>query len=185
MAERQFERSSALHGLSLPNKIGKVTVTDAGLATRFVYRGATEHMGDAFGVELPTQPCRAARSADRTALWLGPDEWLLIVDDGDGVAVRRELAAAFHGKTAALVDVSHRNAGLVVEGPRAADLLSAGCPLDLDVREYPVDICTRTLFAKAEIVLWRTAADAFRLEVWRSFVPYVAGLLGEAARDLT
>jgi len=44
-------------------------------------------------------------------------------------------------------------------------------------------MCTRTVFAKAEIVLWRTAPDAFRIEVWRSFTDYVARLLGEAARE--
>jgi sarcosine oxidase subunit gamma len=41
-------------------------------------------------------------------------------------------------------------------------------------------MCTRTLFAKAEIVLWRTRPDMFRIEVWRSFAPYVQGLLEEA-----
>jgi sarcosine oxidase, subunit gamma len=184
MAERQLERSSVLYGLSLPNKVGKVTVTDAGAAMRLVYRGASEHM-DVFGVALPTQPCRAARIAGRAALWLGPDEWLLIVSKGDVVAVRRELGAALRGKPVALVDVSHRNAGLIVEGPRAPDLLNAGCPLDLDITAFPVDMCTRTLLSKAEIVLWRTATSTFRLELWRSFVPYITGLLREAARDLT
>jgi sarcosine oxidase subunit gamma len=46
-------------------------------------------------------------------------------------------------------------------------------------------MCARTLLCKAEIVLWRTAPSTFRLEVWRSFMPYVAGVLREAARDLT
>jgi sarcosine oxidase subunit gamma len=44
-------------------------------------------------------------------------------------------------------------------------------------------MCTRTLFSKAPIVLWRTAADAFHLEVWRSFVPYVQQLLRVVARE--
>jgi sarcosine oxidase subunit gamma len=44
-------------------------------------------------------------------------------------------------------------------------------------------MCTRTLFGKAEIVLWRTGATEFHLEVWRSFSDYVVGCLREAARD--
>ena len=184
MVERPLERSSVLHGLSLPNKVGKVTVTDAGAATRFVYRGAWEHL-DALGVALLLQPCRVTHYAGRAALWLGPDEWLLLASEADGVALGRDLTAALRGKPAALVDVSHRNVGFIVEGPRAADLLNAGCPLDLDIAAFPVDMCTRTLFFKAEIVLWRAATSTFRLEVWRSFVPYVAGMLREAAGDLT
>jgi len=38
-------------------------------------------------------------------------------------------------------------------------------------------MCTRTVFAKAEIVLWRTQPEQFHLEVWRSFAPYVWELL--------
>ena len=45
-------------------------------------------------------------------------------------------------------------------------------------------MCTRTVFAKAEIVLWRTAADTFRVEVWRSFADYVVGMLHETAFEL-
>jgi sarcosine oxidase subunit gamma len=44
-------------------------------------------------------------------------------------------------------------------------------------------MCTRTVFAKAELVLWRTAPETFRLEVARSFVRYVVDMLSEIARD--
>jgi sarcosine oxidase subunit gamma len=45
-------------------------------------------------------------------------------------------------------------------------------------------MCTRTVLGKAEVLLWRTDAQAFRLEVWRSFAPYVAQFLGEASRGI-
>jgi sarcosine oxidase subunit gamma len=80
------------------------------------------------------------------------------------------------------VDVSHRQISLLVHGPHSALLLASGCPLDLDTRAFPVGMCTRTMLAKAEVVLWRTAAEEFHLEVWRSFAPYVTQFLAEAAR---
>ena len=61
--------------------------------------------------------------------------------------------------------------------------MNGACPLDLDLREFPIGMCTRTVFAKADIVLWRTRAEAFHVEVWRSFAGYVTGLLGEIARE--
>jgi sarcosine oxidase subunit gamma len=61
--------------------------------------------------------------------------------------------------------------------------LASGCPLDLTMRAFPVGACARTLYHKAEIVLWRTEGDAFQLEVWRSFAPYVEALLTEAGCD--
>ena len=60
-------------------------------------------------------------------------------------------------------------------------ILSGACPLDLDLSEFPIGMCTRTVLAKADIVLWRTREDAFHLEVWRSFAGYVTGLLREIA----
>jgi sarcosine oxidase subunit gamma len=44
-------------------------------------------------------------------------------------------------------------------------------------------MCTRTVLAKADIVLWRTREAAFHLEVWRSFGGYVTGLLREIATE--
>jgi sarcosine oxidase subunit gamma len=62
-------------------------------------------------------------------------------------------------------------------------VLNCGCPLDLDIGAFAVGMCARTVLAKAEIVLWRTAPDRFRIEVWRSFAAYVWGVLEEARRE--
>ena len=40
-------------------------------------------------------------------------------------------------------------------------------------------MCTRTIFGKAEIILWRTADDAFRIEIARSLAPYMVEFLRE------
>ena len=118
----------------------------------------------------------AAHSGPRAALRLGPDEWLLLAEDGAAAA----LLAAMAGPAVAIVDVSHGYLALAIAGPEAADLLNEGCPLDLDAASFPPGACTRTLFGKAEIILWRTGPLAFRIESARSFVPYVRGLLDAA-----
>ena len=43
-------------------------------------------------------------------------------------------------------------------------------------------MATRTIFDKAEIVLWRRGEFAFHVEVWRSFAAYLVAALTEAAR---
>lgn len=154
--------------------------------SRLVFRGnaaAQMAAGAAFGVSLPQDACRARVEGGRAALWLGPDEFLLLapVDALDSVAVT--IAAALSGQPHSLVDVSHRQVGLVVQGPRAEWLLESQCPLPLNPRDFPVGMCTRTIFGKAEIVLWRTAGTSFHIEVWRSFSRYVGELLGEVARE--
>ncbi len=155
-------------------------------ACRWVLRGAEPvriAAAEALGVALPVAACRAGVSGERAALWLGPDEWLLLAPQAQaGLAQRIERALA--GLPHSLVDVSHRQVALLLEGPAAATLLASGCALDLDAAAFPVGMCTRTMLAKAEVLLWRTARDSFRLEVWRSFAPYVTQFLGEAARGI-
>ncbi len=189
-------RRSAVHGLALPNRAGEISITDAGPVIRLVYRGAADGLGDAFGYVLPIEPLRAVGTSTHAALWLGPDEWLLIAPDDS--ARLQHLQARLAGKPASLVDVSHRNIGLTITGPRAADVLASACPLDFDLSAFPVGMCTRTIFGKAEVMLWRTGPqtsdpmpwpgtswlDTFRLEAGRSFAPYVTALLAEAVAGL-
>ena len=157
-------------------------------AARFVFRGdaaARATAGVAFGVELSAQACRAATNGSRAALWLGPDEHLLLGPDGERDGIVAAVASALAGRPHSLVDVSHRQVGFDVTGPRAEWLLESQCPLPLNLRDFPVGMCTRTVYARAEIVLWRRAAQAFRLEVWRSFGRYVVQHLREVGRELS
>jgi sarcosine oxidase subunit gamma len=156
-----------------------------GPAARFILQGgpaARAAAGAAFGVPLPEKPCRAHAADRRAALWLSPDEHLLMAAEGDAQSVASELSAALAGTAHSLVDISQRHVALQVSGPHASEILSTGCPLDLDPAEFPPGMCTRTLFGKADIILWRTSAEEYHLEVWRSFSDYVTGCLREAAQ---
>ena len=154
-------------------------------AARYILRGGPAVRAaaeQAVGVGIPAEACRALTREGRAALWLGPDEWLLITPVAQGASLAEQLATALAGLPHSLVDVGHRQSGCELGGPLAATLLSAGCPLDLDERAFPVGMCTRTVVAKAEVVLWRTATETFRIDVARSFVAYVSEFLAEAGR---
>ena len=153
---------------------GRLLLQPAADMARLALRGDASALGAAFGLALPTQPCRATEADGRSALWLGPDEWLLLAPPGT-------LDADTPVPGASVVDIGHRQVGLVLEGPGAVDALAAGCPLDLHPTAFPVGMCTRTVFGKAEIVLWRQGAERFHVEAWRSFAAYVRGLLERAA----
>ncbi len=151
-------------------------------AARFVLQGGAAARAAAavvWGVDLSDQPCRAIVHEGRATLWLGPDEHLLIDRGGDDEALARALEQTLSAVPHSLVDVGHRQLGFEVRGPRSALILAGGCPLDLHPTRFPVGMCTRTVFAKAEIVLWRTADDVFHVEVWRSFAGYLTELMSE------
>ena len=167
-----------------------VLLSTPGPLSRFVLRGP-ETMAPALaplGLSLPILINRSAGD-DMCVLRLGPDEYLVTAREGAGdPAVRgdelgQSIAAALRDHPHALVDVSHRQTAIDLAGRRVADVLACFVPLDLDGESFPVGMATRTIFEKAEVVLWRRGADAFRIEVWRSFAPYVLSLLDAARRE--
>jgi sarcosine oxidase subunit gamma len=154
-------------------------------AARFILQGdaaARTAAGRAFGVTLPEAACRAHAQGDRAALWLGPDEQLLLAPAEDAPRLTSELGAALAMTPHSLVEVSQRQVALSVRGLQADEWLASGCPLDLDLAAFPVDMCVRTLLAKSEVVLWRRSAEEYHLEVQRSFSGYVLEWLREAQR---
>lgn len=95
---------------------------------------------------------------------LGPDEWLMLAAEGTQC-----LIAPAH--KVSVTDVSDRSIGLILEGPRAAEVLAFGCPLDFD--HFAVGRATRTIYEVVEIVVLRESPDRFHIEVWRSFAPWL------------
>ena len=141
--------------------------------------GSAAALSKAMGLTLPRKPKTSASKGSRNALWLGPDEWLVIDDASKDPLDACAGIEALHSA----VGVSHRNVAIAVTGPGAAATINAGCPQDLSLASFPVGACSRTILGKSEIVLLRTGEDAFRVECWRSFSDYVFTFLTEAARD--
>jgi len=174
------ERREALAGRSV--SATGVKVEPLPPAERVSLRAPAESVASlsrALGVALPQAPKTSATKGGRTALWLGPDEWLVIDETGNDVLADCAKAKQLHSA----VGISHRNVAISVSGPAAEACVNAGCPQDLSLEAFPVGASTRTVLGKAEIVLYRPAEDAFRVECWRSFSDYVFTFLSEAARD--
>lgn len=174
------KRITALDGRSIGNDY--VQIIPAAPAERISLRckeDAVASVSKALGVDLPQQPKKSATKGTRSALWLGPDEWL-VIDTGDKSPYADLIGVeALHSS----VDVSHRNLGLMITGSGAQAVINAGCPQNLSLKAFPVGACTRTVYGKAEVVIWRLADDQFRMECWRSFAPFVFDLLTEASLD--
>ncbi len=137
-------------------------------------------LGKALGLELPVTPRTSASSNGLAALWLGPDEWLLIAKSGTGLA---GMLSGVAGGLYSAVDVSHRNTAIILEGAKAANVINSGCPQDLSLAAFPLGGCARTILGKVEVILYRQGANKFRVECWRSFSNYVWQYLADAAKS--
>jgi sarcosine oxidase subunit gamma len=179
-ASPSVERRPALTGRSTSAAAVKVEVLPP--AERMSLRApeaSVAALSKALGVALPKKPKMSATKGGRTAWWLGPDEWLVIDEAGNDPLADCAKVTSVHSA----VGISHRNIAIAVTGTGAVATINAGCPQDLSLDAFPVGAASRTILGKTEIVLLRTAPDAFRVECWRSFSDYVFTFLSEGSRD--
>ncbi|SEE32340.1 sarcosine oxidase subunit gamma [Streptomyces sp. 2231.1] len=137
------------------------------------------------GITLP-DPVRAELSGDVKALWMGPDEWLLVAPDGR----RQELLARLRDAigdngSASVTDVSAQRTTLALSGHLLREVLAQGCAVDLDPRVTPVGSCPTTLLAQAPVtlVVRDEVASAVWLLVRASFACYLATWLLDACTE--
>lgn len=153
-------------------------------------RAFTDAVKDVIGCALPTKPNTSAGPDDLNdgprALWLGPDEWLLVTTAG----AEADLASALAGIAgAAVTDVSDGRTVISLSGRHARDVLMKGCPLDLHPSVFEPGHCAQSLLVRAAVILYRGADDAaaggaaFEIHVARSFAEYLWMWLEDAASE--
>ncbi|MEV5149788.1 sarcosine oxidase subunit gamma family protein [Streptomyces sp. NPDC052727] len=144
---------------------------------------AAEAVGLALGFQLPLEPNTVVRSGELTALWLGPDEWLVVGLPGTQRDLQARIRAAAGDEPVSVTDVSAQRTTLLVAGPRARDLLAHGCALDLHPRAFGPGRCAQTNLARTQVVL--VARDEDRAGFWvlvrSSFAGYLTDWLLDAA----
>lgn len=152
-----------------------------GPATSEFARGVEEATGFAPSLE----PNRWTGDADRAAIWLGPDEWLLLAPDGEAEGIEQAIGRAWPGDPRlSVVDVSHSYTVLLLSGSCARELLTRGCSLDVHPSVFGAEDCAQTLVAKMRVLLRVLDERAFELWVRNSFARYAARWLLDASTEL-
>jgi sarcosine oxidase subunit gamma len=132
------------------------------------------------GLRPPTEANTAASLGQKTILWLGPDEWLLVGEAGGEAAMVQRLRKALEGIHSAVVDLSASRALLWVSGPHAEETLAKAATLDFHVRAFPVGHCAQTNIARTQGIIHRTGPEEFRIFVRTSFARYLSAWLSDA-----
>jgi len=138
----------------------------------------------ALGFVPPIQPNTVDGKRDRYALWLGPDEWLLVAPPGAEARLLKAVRTALAGVRGAVTDVSEGRTVLRVAGPRARDVLAKGCPVDLHPRAFGPGRCAQTRLAKALVIVHQLDdVPTYDVYVERSFADYLWHWLEDAALE--
>ncbi|SME90466.1 sarcosine oxidase subunit gamma [Streptomyces sp. Amel2xC10] len=146
---------------------------------------AADAVNRALGLDLPLEPNSAVHTSSSSALWLGPDEWLLLGRPGTQRKTEASIREAAGDAPVSVTDVSAQRTTFLVSGPRARDLLSHGCSLDLHPRAFTPRRCAQTTLARTHITLVSRdhPSPGFWLLVRSSYAPYLTNWLLDATTE--
>lgn len=139
---------------------------------------------EAIAVALPERANTWSGGADRAAIWLGPDQWLVVAGEGRADVLCERLAAALQGIHASVTDVSANRTQIEISGSLARLVLAKGCSLDLHGSRFGAGRSSQAALAKASVILQcLEGSAAFRVYVRNSFADYLALWLVDAAAE--
>jgi sarcosine oxidase, subunit gamma len=139
-------------------------------------------IGAALASPLPRRVGEISRAGAHTALWLGPDEWLVVSQD-DADTLVEELCTAVGDTPSQIVDVSANRTLIELSGPSARGVLEKGCPADLHPRAFVDGTAIMTSLARVPVLLWKVDAELFRVLPRASLAQYVALWLLDAMEE--
>ena len=166
---------------------GALTLTDCTPLAKVLLRAPVG--GQAAG-ELEVPLGRARRNAaDVLVVGSGPGEWLLLGPPGQAadIAARLDEVASQVSEAVSVTDLTHGRALIRLTGPKAADVLSAVCGIDLSDAVTPDGAAFRSsLAALATDVIRDDVAGvrSYLLHCERSSGQYLFDALLSAGRDL-
>lgn len=186
-------RRSPLHDMATEIRDGGVTgeravqLAELPFLTQVGVRVAPDSAGargidEALGAPLPRKVGATSQAGGHTALWLGPDEWL-VVSETPADQLVEQLRAAAGDTPAQVLDLSANRTVIELTGPGARSVLEKGCPADLHPRVFTDGTAIVTSLARVPVIVWRTGADAFRVVPRASLAQYVAAWLLDAVRE--
>jgi sarcosine oxidase subunit gamma len=151
-------------------------------------RGFLAAVGRVLDIVLPTDALTSATRGEVTALWVGPDQWLVTCPQDEVAGRMGALREGLKDLHHALTDLSDGRLVLGLEGPSARDVLAKACPLDLHPRAFAPGQCASSRLAKADVLIHfvrddPVAGPSFDLYVARSFARYLFAWLEDAGLE--
>ena len=137
---------------------------------------------DVLGMDLPVALTLVA-NGETSLQWMGPDEWLLIVPEGEEFATEQRLREALAGQHIQIVNVSGGQTLVELSGEKVRELLMKSTPYDVHPSNFPEGKAVGTHFAKSQLIIRHTAEDVWELVVRRSFADYIWLWLQDASAE--
>ena len=194
-----YLRQSALAPLGLNARSGDDTAgvrmgerpffTMIGLRGDATDPGFTGGIEKALGFALPLAPNTVTGKGKKSALWMGPDEWMIVTAPDTAAKTLSGLHDALSGQHVAVFDVSDSRTIIELSGKNAREVLMKGCGIDIHPRAFGPGQCAQSTLALAHVLIHQTAqhkktgAPTYHIYVHRSFAEYLWAWLEDAGGE--
>jgi len=125
------------------------------------------------GVGVPLPLMAAFDDEGSGAVWMSPDELLLLTGYSEAGELVAALDKALAGEHHLAVNVSDARAVLSLSGPDVAEVLAKGAPVDLSEAAFPVGTARRTHLAGIAVGFWRKGDREWEIVCFRSYARHL------------
>jgi sarcosine oxidase subunit gamma len=136
----------------------------------------------ALGVDLPKTPRTSHSFGDIKALWLSPDQWLILCARDKAAELTAELAKALAGIHSLVVDVSDMRCIIRLEGEGAREVMMKSTSLDFTDGDFTSGYIRRVRFAEIAALFNIVEENVIDVYVFHSYANYAWDFLLKAAR---
>ena len=161
---------------------------------KLIIRGKTKDFITAIGKNLnmilPTEANTSTSGEALTALWLSPDEWMLvsndtISEDTNTYKVEDNLINNISKVNfGAVTDVSDQFVMINIKGSKVFDLFSTGSPFNFNKFKDKKGSVIQTILSHIDVIIHLTEINDVNLLVRRSFSEHLYSWLNDSASRL-
>ena len=139
-------------------------------------------VGDVFGVGVPGVR-ETAFEGECGALWMSPDEALLLCPYDEAQSRADDLAAKLADVHALVVNVSDARAVFQLKGKMLREVIAKLAPVDMAPGAFEPGMVRRTRMAQVAAAFWMDDASTARIVCFRSVAAYMFGILRVSANE--
>ena len=147
-------------------------------------------VGKNLNMILPTEANTSTTSDKLTAIWLSPDEWMIVSNelvnkDNDKYELNEILFNSI-SKTnlGAVIDVTDQFVQLELKGKNIYEIFSAGCPFNFNEFKEKKGSTTQTVLNHIDVILHHKEENVVNLFVRRSFAEHLWSWIEDSASRL-
>ena len=174
--------------------LGSISVKEISPVIKINLRGKKReflaNVGKNLNMILPTEANTSTTSDKLTAIWLSPDEWMVVSNElANKDTNKYELyEMLFNGisKTnlGAVTDVTDQFVQLELKGKNIYEIFSAGCPFNFNEFKEKQGSTTQTVLNHIDVILHNKDENIVNLFVRRSFAKHLWEWIEDSASRL-